>query len=80
MKRSEIKLAYPSAYLFPSDLCHLFLSFLLQIAEEALVMADAVDGVGKGVDIPVVDFEAVVKNLSASALLGDDGWRATTVG
>ena len=45
--------------------------------EEALVVADGVDGVGHGVDVPVVYLDTVVEYLGTTALLTDDRRSAT---
>ena len=35
-------------------------------------MADGVDGIGEGMDVPIVYLDAVVENLSTARLLGDN--------
>ena len=44
--------------------------------EEAGVGADGIDGIGHGVDVPVVGLDDVGENLAASGLLGYDAGRA----
>ena len=68
----EVKFPDPGANLFPGNLLYLLLALLLQVTEEALAMADAVDGISKGMDIPVIDLDTIMQNLGATALLGND--------
>ena len=80
MHRAHVELAYPASHLLPGNLVDLAFSLLLQVVEQAVVVADAIDGVGKGVDVPVVHLDTVVQDLSATALLRYDGGRATLHG
>ena len=45
--------------------------------EKAVIVADGVDGVSKGVNVPIVHLNAVCENLAATTLLGDYRRRAT---
>ena len=72
MQGPEVKFPDPGANLFPGNLLYLLLALLLQVTEEALAMTDAVDGVSKGMDIPVIDLDTIMQNLGATALLGND--------
>ena len=55
-------------------------AFLGQIVVQGVVLADAVDGVGHSVDVPVIDLDDVAKYLAAAALLRDDGRTAALHG
>ena len=74
---SYIQVAYALTHLLPCYLVYLVLTLFLQVMEEAVVVADRVDSIGHGVDVPIVDLYTVVQNLGTSALLGYDSGRAT---
>ena len=77
---SSVECANPRSYFLPCNLIHFMLALVLEVLEERLIVADAVDGVGQSVDIPIVDLDAVVENLGAAGLFRDDGWRTTLHG
>jgi hypothetical protein len=68
IKCADVKFLNPSSDFLPCDLVDLSFSFILQEMEEAVVVADRVDGVGQRVDVPVVNLDTVGKDLRASAL------------
>jgi hypothetical protein len=65
-ERTAIECTDPATYLLPSNLIHLTLALILQILEERLVVADRIDGISQSVNIPVVNLDTVVKDLSTA--------------
>ena len=59
----ELVVALPDAqtHLLPGDLIHLTQPLFGQIVVQSLIVTDAVDGIGKGMDIPVVYLDTVVE-------------------
>ena len=58
---------------FPSDLCHFVSSFFAQIVVKGVVGADRVDGVCHGIDVPIIDLDALVEDVSTATLFADNG-------
>ena len=46
-KRAHVQLPDPRSHFLPCDAGHLSLTLLLQIVEEALIVANAVNGIGR---------------------------------
>ena len=69
---TAIKCANPTTNFLPCNLINLAFALLLEILEERLVMADRINGISQSVDIPLVNLDTVVENLSTARLLRDN--------
>ena len=63
---AKIEGTNPGADLLPRNLVDLALALFLEVREQRLVGTDGVDGVSEGVDVPVVDIDAVGQNLGTA--------------
>ena len=79
-KGAAIESANPAAYFFPCNLIYLAFAFFLEILEKRIVVTDRVDGIGKGMDVPIVYLDTVVENFGATTLFRDDRWSAALHG
>ena len=79
-RKLVVALADAQADLLPSDAVHLLDALLCQVVVQGVVLADAVDGIGHSIDVPVIDLDDIGENLAAAALLADDGGTAALHG
>ena len=55
-----VEFTNPKSHFLPGDLVNLMFALLLQIFEEALIVANAVNGICQSMDIPIIYLETVV--------------------
>ena len=75
-----VALAYAEPDFLPCNLIDLLDAFFGDVAVEAVVGAERVDGVCHGVNVPIIDFKDVGEDFAASRLFGDDAGAAALHG